>query len=145
MDHENEQRQEEQNRDLVRRLMDHMVRDPSDGAIDEFLSEDFVDHNAPPEQGPGPEGVKRSLKKTLAALANLRLQLEDIIAEGDKVVIRYKAEATHVGSFLGFPATGRRLSWTTISIYRIAGAKIVERWGLVDHTALVHQLRGDAK
>ncbi len=140
---DDEQSTGERNREFVRRFIEQVVSDRRESAIDEFLSPAFVDHNAPPDQPPGREGVKRTLKKVQHAFADVRVHLDDLLADGDKVVIRHRAEATHVGSFMGYPGTGNRLSWTTISIYRIEGGKIVERWGLVDHAALLHQLRGD--
>ena len=133
----------ERNREFVRRFIERMIADQSESAIDEFLAADFVDHNAPPDQPPGREGVKHTLRKVRHALADVRVHLDDLLADGDKVVIRHTAEATHVGSFMGYPGTGNRLSWTTISIYRIVDGKIAERWGLMDHAKLLHELRGD--
>ncbi len=144
MGRDDEQSTQQRNRELVRHFIERMTTDGRESAIDEFLSPYFIDHNAPPDQPPGTEGVKRTLKKVQHALADVRVHLDDLLADGDKVVIRHRAEATHVGSFMGYPGTGNRLSWTTISIYRIEDGKIVERWGLIDHAALLHQLRGDS-
>ena len=86
-----------------------MITDRSENAIDEFLSPDFFDHNAPPDQPPGREGVKRTLRRSQHAFADVRVHLNDLLVDGDKVVIRHRAEATHVGSFMGYPGTGNRL------------------------------------
>jgi steroid delta-isomerase-like uncharacterized protein len=129
----------ERNGKLVRDFIERMLNDP--GAIEEFLCPGFVDHNATPDQPQGREGVKRILEKVLSALSGVRVQLEDVIVEGDRVVVRYRAEAVHVGNFMGFPGTGKTLRWTGISIYRIEEGKIAERWGLIDHAALIQQLR----
>jgi steroid delta-isomerase-like uncharacterized protein len=128
--------------DVVRRFIERLINQKDESAIDDFLAPDFVDHNAPPDQPPGPEGARRMLQRVLGALDDLRTELDDIIVDGDKVAVRHRAYATHVGSFMGFPGTGKRLSWTGISIYRVENGKIVERWGLIDHQALLHQLRG---
>jgi predicted ester cyclase len=137
-----EQSTQEQNRHFVRHFVERMMAEQSESALDECLAPGFIDHNAPPDQPPGREGAKHTLRKAMHALSNMQVHLEDLLADGDKVVIRYTAEATHVGSFMGYPGTGNRLTWTTISIYRVEDGHIVERWGLVDHATLLHQLRG---
>jgi steroid delta-isomerase-like uncharacterized protein len=139
MGRDNDQDTRERNGKLVRNFIERMLNDP--GALEEFLRPDFIDHNATPDQPQGREGVKRILEKVLSALGGLRVKLEDVIAEGDRVVVRHRAEAVHVGNFMGFPGTGKTLRWTGISIYRIEDGKIAERWGLIDHAALIQQLR----
>jgi len=130
----------EQNKSLVCRFVDQMLNQRNLDVIDELVAPDFVDHDAPPDQSPGPDGVKRTLEAVQTALADFRVLTDDIIAEGDRVVTRHTAEATHIGPFLGFAPTGRRLRWTAISIYRIAGGRIAERWGLMDYRSLQRQL-----
>jgi steroid delta-isomerase-like uncharacterized protein len=136
---DNDHQTRERNGKLVRSFIDRIISDP--GAIDEFLAPGFVDHNATPDQPQGREGVRQILGKVRSALTELRVQLEDLIAQGDRVVVRHRAEAVHVGNFMGFPGTGKTLTWTGISIYRIENGKIAERWGLIDHAALIQQLR----
>lgn len=131
----------DRNKMLVRCFVETLLNEQNPGLIDDFLTADFVDHNAPPEQPPGPAGVKRVLERVLSVLADLRVEMDDVIAEADKVAIRHRAQARHVGNFMGFPASGKILTWTTISIYRIENGKIAERWGLLDHADLHRQLR----
>ena len=130
----------EENKALVLRFVDEMLNRQNLAVIDELIAPGCVDHDAPPDQVPGPEGVKRTLQAVRNSLTDLVVHTDDIIAEGDRVVTRHTAEATHTGSFLGFAASGRRLRWTAISIYRIAGGKIAERWGLMDVRTLRSQL-----
>ena len=141
MDPDESQSALERNKTLVRRFIEKLLNEQDPGAIDDFLTTDFVDHNAPPEQPPGPKGVKRVLERVLSVLADLRVEMDDVIAEADKVAVRYRAEARHVGNFMGFPASGKMLKWTTISIYRIENGRIAERWGFMDHADLLRQLR----
>lgn len=131
----------DQNKMLVRRFVERIIAERNPALIDEFLTANFIDHNAPPEQLPGPEGVKRVLTRVLSVLADFRVDMQDAVAEADKVAIRHRAQARHVGNFMGFPASGKTLSWTTISIYRIENGRIAERWGLMDHADLLRQLR----
>jgi len=141
MDSEESHSAVDRNKTLVRTFIETLLNKQNSGLIDDLLTADFVDHNAPPEQLPGPAGVKRVLERILSVLADLRVEMEDMIAEGDRVVVRYRAEARHVGNFMGFPASGKRLKWTTISIYRIENGRIAERWGLMDHADLLRQFR----
>jgi steroid delta-isomerase-like uncharacterized protein len=131
----------DRNKTLVIRFVDSLINQRNSAAIDEFLAPDFIDHNAPPEQPRGAEGVKRVLEHVMTVLADLRSEVIDVIAEGDKVVLHHKSQARHVGNFMGFPATGKILTWHTISIYRIRAGKIAERWGLIDHANLLRQMR----
>lgn len=130
----------ERNKALVRRFVDQLVNERNPAAADDFLAADFVDHNASPDQPPGPEGVKRVSERVFSVLADLRVEMDLMIAEADKVAVRHRAQARHVGNFMGIPATGKLLTWTTISIYRIDNGRIAERWGLIDHADLLRQL-----
>ena len=132
----------EQNKALVLRFVHELIQESNIAVVDELIADDFVDHDAPADQVKGPQGVKATFSKMKGVLADFRVTTEDMIAEADKVVTRHCSEATHVGPFLGFPATGKRLHWTTISIYRIAAGKIAERWGLMDIRSLKRQLEG---
>lgn len=130
----------ERNKSLVCRFVDEMLNRWNPAVIDELVAPDFVDHDAPPEQTPGPEGVKLTLSAVQRSLTDFRVLTDDVIAEGDRVVIRQTAEATQIGPFFGFAPTGKRLRWTAISIYRVADGRIAERWGLMDHRSLQRQL-----
>lgn len=130
----------EENKRLVLRFVDQMLNRQNLAVVDEVLSPDYIDHDAPPGQPVGPEGVKQTFRLVRECLEDFKVATDDVIAEGDRVVMRLTAEATHVGPFLGFTATGNRLKWTAISIYRIAGGKIAERWGLLDYRSLERQL-----
>ncbi len=142
MDPDKQQSELDRNKTVVLRFVESLINERNSGAIDEFLAADFIDHNASPEQPRGPEGVRRVLEHVTAVLANLRMEVLDIIPESDRVVLRHKAQARHVGNFMGCPATGKALTWHTISIYRIKNGRIAERWGLIDHADLLRQMRG---
>lgn len=109
-------------------------------AADELLAEEFVDHNPFPEQGPGREGHKQVLSHFRSAFPDLRLTTEDVIAEGDKVVLRYSARGTHSGDLMGIPATGKRVLMAGIEILRIDQGKIVERWSYDNELSVMQQL-----
>ena len=75
-----------------------------------------------------------------SGVSDLKITLEDIVAEGDKVVVRWKGTSKHTGEFMGIPATGKQLSMTGISIARIEGSKMTEEWGEMDIMGLMQQL-----
>lgn len=66
--------------------------------------------------------------------------IEDLIAEGDKVVARWRSHATHQGEYMGIPATGNEVEFTGISLYRIEGGKIAESWNVEDKLGLMRQI-----
>jgi len=88
-------------------------------AADEVLAEDFVEHTPVPGQAPGREGHKQVLNVWRAAFPDLTITADDVLAAGDKVVLRWTAHATHQEALMGVPATGRRVTLTGIDILRI--------------------------
>ena len=133
----------EENKAIARRLYETFNRAISTGnmsLLDEVLAADGVDHNPAPGQAPGLEGVKQVFSQFLAAFPDLQFTVEDMIAEGDKVASRITTRGTHKGDFQGIPATGKQVTQTGIDIVRIAGGKVVERWGEFDNLGLLQQL-----
>ena len=111
-----------------------------------MLASDFVDHNPLPGLPPLPPGLagfKQLAAIVRAAFPDLHYTREDVIAEGDKVVIRYTAWGTNEGELLGMPPTGERMKVTGIDIFRMTGGKIAEWWhnddflGLLQHLSMV--------
>lgn len=109
-------------------------------ALDEVIAANAVDHNPAPGQAPGLEGIKRAFGVFRVAFPDLHFTVEDLIAEGDRVACRITTRGTHTGDFQGIPPTGKRVTQTGIDILRLAGGKIVERWGEFDSLGLLQQL-----
>ncbi len=109
-------------------------------AIDEFFANDFVWHYAPPGVAPDLEGYKRNVAETLAPFADMNCTAEDIIAEGDKIAIRWSWRGTHKGEYMGIAPTGKQVTITGISILWIVGGKIVEEWTEPDNLGFMEQL-----
>ncbi len=130
----------EKSKVLLRRYVEEVLNKGNIDAVAKFFAANCVDHTAPPGTPPGVSGIKQLLTATLAAFSNLRVTIEDMIAEGDKVVSRFTGRGTHATSFMGVPPTGRELTIMQINIDRIAGGKIVEHWGLADQMTLMQQL-----
>jgi len=86
------------------------------------------------------EQTVRDMVRYLSAFPDLYYSIDDILAEGDKTVIRCTIQATHKGTFMGIPATGKRIVIKGVEIDKIAGGKIVEAWGLDDSHRMMAQL-----
>ena len=129
----------EENKALVRRFYEQFWNKGDLVSIDELLAPDFVDHN-PQALAPGREGAKQLLTTYRAALPDLQITVDDLIAEGDKVVARYTARGTQRGDMPGIPATGKHATVTGIDILRVAGNQIAEHWGEADQLGMMQQL-----
>jgi len=105
----------------------------------ELLTPDVVLHNASTTIQ-GLEGYKQFLSLLITAFPNLQFTIEDIIAEGDFVVVRYTTRSTHQGNFMGIQTTGKQVSGTGIFIDRIVNGKAVEQWINSDTLGLLQQL-----
>ena len=130
----------EVNKANSRRFYDQVINKKNKAAIDEFIAPNQVDHAAPPGMPGGLEGAKQTLTMYLTAFPDLHFTVEDIIAEGDKVVTRLTARGTQQGEFMGIPPTGKRATVTAIDISRMVGGKSVEHWLEMDTLGLLQQL-----
>lgn len=130
----------EDNKALLRRLYDEVINKKNLAAIDEFIGHLRVDHAAPPGLPAGIEGQRQVFSMYSTAFPDTYFMVEDMIAEEDKVVARLSVSATQQGAFMGLPPTGKHVTFTGIDIIRIAGGKLVERWGEMDMLGMLQQL-----
>ncbi len=130
----------EVNKASVRRFYDEVFNKKNRAAIDEFIAPNQVDHAAPPGTPGGLAGAKQTLTMYLTAFPDLHFTVEDIIAEGEKVVARLTVRGTQKGAFMGIPPTGKQATSTAIDINRIVGGKSVEHWLEMDTLGLLQQL-----
>jgi len=109
--------------------------------VDEVMAPEFVSHAG---DAPGVpldrEGLKRRGTMMHGAFPDMKVTAEDLIAEGDRVVVRSSWSGTHTGELMGIPPTGKVVSVGVIDIVRIAGGKIVEHWGEMDMMGMMQQL-----
>src|SRR5215218_4440356 len=119
---------EDENKALVRRFVEAQA-DADLDTLDELLALDFVDHSLQADQEPGREGFIRSVAAEPAIFSNVRANIEDQAAEGNKVITRLTLSRIHDrGEFLGVAPTGMEIKTSAIVIHRIVGGKIVEEW-----------------
>ena len=129
----------EENKALVRRLVEAW-NTRSWGVLDELMAPDCVDHYALPGQKPGREGYREAQISVTNAFPDIKFTIEDMIAEGDKVVVRLTCSGTNRGEILGIAPTNKRVTVPEISIWRIVGGKFVEEWGFADRLGFMQQL-----
>ena len=109
--------------------------------IDDLVSPDVLIHMPLPVEAPQAHEAFRQLwAMLLRGLPDLHLTIEDLIAEGDKVVMRASVTGTHRGQYMGVPPTGKSITYNEIFIWRFAGGRITEMWGVVDIFAQLKQL-----
>jgi steroid delta-isomerase-like uncharacterized protein len=124
----------------IRRLYDLI----NAGDIDGFgrqVADDFVEHAEVPGIPPTKAGVVQYFRILIAAFPDLRMDVEDVIASGDKAVARVRVTGTHKGEFLGMPATGKSAAVNLIDITRFGDDRLArEHWGVSDQLALLQQL-----
>ena len=130
----------EDNKALNRRFVEEVINQGNIEAIDELIDPGVVEHAAPPGVPTGREGAKQFFAIVRSAFPDLHHTIEDMIAEGDKVVMRSTWSGTHQGEFMGIPATGRRVRVSAIDISRVADGRIVEHWEQSDALGLMQQL-----
>ena len=126
---------------LVREVIQELFNKGNLAVADQAYAREYVGHDpASPEPLRGPEGVKQDISKYRSAFPDLHFTVEDLIAEGDRVVSRFRITGTHRGELMGIPPTGKRAVVTGISILRFAGGKIAEEWSNWDALGLMQQL-----
>ena len=131
----------EQNKEVVRQMVEEMFNRGNLGRAGEFLAPDFVEREElPPGIPSGREGVIQLTAMLRSAFPDFRATIDDLVAEGDKVVIRQTWRGTHKGEFMGVPPTGKSVSIGVIDIIRVDGGKFVEHWGQMDTMGLMQQL-----
>ena len=130
----------DQNKALVRRLVEEAQAAGNLALVDELLAPDFIDHSPLPSVPPTRDGVRALFAALHAAFPDLQITIHEQLAEGDKVMTRKTFAGTHQGEFLGVPATGRPVQFDVIDILRVANGKLTEHRCLVDQLALLQQL-----
>jgi steroid delta-isomerase-like uncharacterized protein len=130
---------EEDNKAIVRRFIDEAFVKGRPDALHEIVSEDFTPRTWPSVE-PGIESLKQTVTRMASGLSDVRFEIEDLIAEGDRVAVRLTAHAVHRGDFMGMPAAGEGYSIPEQHIFRIENGKIVEHWHVADMLGMMRQI-----
>lgn len=130
----------ETNKATVRRMVEQVWNEHRLDLIEEFFTEDFVSHMAGAPSSVGLEEVKAGIAMTLNAFPDFKFGIDDVIAEGDEVVIRWTSRGTHQGELHGIPATGKQVTMEGAAFYRLVNARIAELWNRYDNLSMMQQL-----
>ncbi len=130
----------EENRSVIRRAYEELWNGRKVDVVDELVTEDFLNHAAPPGRQRGRQGLKDVVRMFEGAFPDFRYEVEDVIAEGEKVAVRDIFRGTHQGDFMGIPATGNRVTMEAIHIFRFDGGRVAEHWVARDDLGMMRQL-----
>jgi len=128
------------NKSVVLRSESELWSNGNVAVADELYSSDFVCHFVVGPEWRGLSGIKDQVRRHRTSFPDWNERVDDIIAEGDKVVIRFTSTGTQRGMFEGIAPTGRKVRIQEVPIFRLFGGKIVEQWGLPDVHGLLEQL-----
>jgi len=126
---------------LVRRFYEE-VGAGNLGVIDELVADDFIDHEEFPGLEPSKEGVKKFFAMLSSAFPDLRMEVHEMLADGDLVSARVIATGTQQGDFMGMPSSGKHVKVQVFDIVRIRDRQVSEHWGLMDAMTMMQQLGG---
>ena len=116
------------NKALIRRLFEEVIPSGDPAAVRGVIAADFVDHDPLPGQPAGAAGAEYVFSAMRTAHPDLRFSIDDLIAEADRVTIRWTMRGTNTGPLLGRAPTGQPVRLAAIAIFRIADGRVVERW-----------------
>ena len=134
-----------QNKDVVLRQHALVWSQGDLSVVDGLYTSDFVCHFLVGPEWRGRQGVRDQVTAHRTAFPDWREEVEDIVAENDRVVTRFRSSGTHRGEFAGLPPTGRRVEISEVAIYRLVDGQIAEQWGFPDITGLLSQLQGPSE
>jgi steroid delta-isomerase-like uncharacterized protein len=128
----------EKNKAVVRGYIEQVWNGRRTDLIEQYMSEDVVHHDAPGLDDR--DSIKNFIAMTLDSVPDVRIGIEAEIAEGDLVVLRQSVSGTPKGEFMGVPASGKQFSVPAVFVFRVAGGKIAELWGMADGLGMMQQL-----
>ena len=136
----------EENKDLIRQLVDECVNTHRSELLDRFVSAAVRVHPGTPGSAPdtvGLDQLREAFHRFRATFPDLHITLHQLLAERDLVAVRWTATGTHAGGPAGIEPTGRRVSWGGTDVYRLEGGMVAEWWRNDDFVWLLRQLGRD--
>jgi predicted ester cyclase len=130
---------QEDNIAIVRRFYEEVFNQGREEVIDEVISLDYVDYGHEPP-GRGTEGAKQDFRGATSVFSNTHYTIDELIATGDRVIVRWTGNYVHSGKFAGIAPTNKPVSLTGISIYRVVNGQIQETRNAVNWLSLLQQL-----
>jgi predicted ester cyclase len=130
------------NKELVERLYGGLMASGDTAVADEVLADDYLDHDIPGVGEGGRQELVAAVQAVRASFPDIAPALGPMLAEGDLVAVRVEARGTHTGAPFppGIPATGTSMTWKEVHVFRCAGGRIAEHWGVFDMLGILQQL-----
>ncbi|MEW6750015.1 MAG: ester cyclase [Candidatus Latescibacterota bacterium] len=127
------------NKARIRRFFEEVMGGQKPEALETYVIRDYIEHEEMEGVPSGREGLRQKLAQVHSAFPDVRVTIDDIMAEGDKVMVHSTWRGTHRGEFNGLAPTGRQFVFECMDILRLEDDKVVEHWGVADtHTLLEH-------
>ena len=130
---------ENENKQLLRRYYEEVLMQGRLDVLETIARRDHIEHNPFPGHAQGLDGLLQRVN-TLRSAFNQQFTLEHVIAEGDKVAVMWTTRGTHVGEFVGMPATGRSFTIQGVDVHLLRDGRMAEHWDVVDMYSLLIQL-----
>jgi steroid delta-isomerase-like uncharacterized protein len=134
----------EENKALIHRFLEEIWHQGNLDAIEEFIAPNYIRHTSYTVSGGrdvhGPAGARQTIASVRTVFPDIHFTVEDMLVDGDKVIVRWTCRGTHRGVFRGVAPTGKQVTFGGMNIYRIVAGKIVERWAYEDGLGLLQQL-----
>ena len=125
---------------ITRAVLKELFENGNLEAAETLVHPSFINHEAPPDNPQGPEGLKETITWLRSLWGPMRFTIEDEICEGDKVAARVVMHGRHVGEFLGRPPSGKEFATKQIHVWRIENGKVIEHWSVRDDLGQALQL-----
>lgn len=134
----------EQLKAAARRVLEEIFPSDDEEALRAAVTDDFVNHEAPPGVPPGPDSAILFMHLLARAFSDQRWTVEKVIADGDTVALYCTHSGRHTGDYFGVPASGNTFSYRQMHLIRMSGHRGAEHWAVRDDASLHRQLRGEA-
>jgi predicted ester cyclase len=128
------------NLDIVREYTERVFNEHNPDLAAQYVTSDIRWHGGVLGTVEGVANLTQLLRGFIGALPDLKASEQDVVAADDKVAVRFIVEATHKGNLFGIAATGRRVRWDAVDVYRLTDGMIVEEWAADDVTAILQQI-----
>ena len=130
----------EENKALAKRIIDEFINKNNAAVANELFADDFVNHNPQFGVSSDREGLKQMISMLHQGFPDVHLTVEDMIAENDKVVLRFRTKGRNTGEMLGIQPTNKNMDTCQISIIRFQEGRVKERWNITDQLEVMRQL-----
>jgi steroid delta-isomerase-like uncharacterized protein len=127
------------NKKVILRLFNEGITEKKFEVFDELISEKFIKHGVPNAPG-GIGGFKTGLQQFIQAFPDIKVSIQQIIAEGESVATRGFFQGTHQGNFMGVPATGRKVRVEYMDFWKLNDGKCTENWVQMDLHGIMQQI-----